>query len=364
MGELLNRQKYKLVDFLSKTFPKQDDAEMILRDLSINQKSIILEGSSSARWNNIIEYVKSKNKLYEILDGLGEIIELHNDGVKEQFTVIKDEITSHTAGYMLPHLHSIILEGKCVLFLGPDAFKCENDNKVIPFTTFLAEKLAEMLSSDNLDIFYEESQKGNLSYLIDRYESREKAAIGDTKAFALTQYEAMTPYPNIYEYLEKLNFPLIVNTNPDLLFGKKNEQDFVHLRYDQTNTHSQELPADFQQKRIVYNIYGSFANTQSILFTENEAVKFTKAAYQKNPPILEEVKAIAKESYGLFVGFNFRDWPIKILFDVLDLKNKPGNYSINETGIEDQHIEYFSKLYNMTFITDDMKSLKTLSNEE
>lgn len=337
---------------------------MILGNLIINSGQIILEGSSSFRWNNIIEYLKREKKLYEVLEGLSELIAPYGEGINKQFDEIKKEIETHTADHLLSHLRQIIPERKCVLFLGPDAFKCINDNKVIPFTTFLAEKLAEMLSSTHLDIFYEESQKGNLSYLIDRYESREKAAIGDTKAFALTQYEAMTPFTNIYEYLEKLNFPLIVNTNPDLLFGKKNEQDFVHLRYDQTNTHSQELPADFQQKRIVYNIYGSFANTQSILFTENEAVKFTKAAYQKNPPILEEVKAIAKESYGLFVGFNFKDWPIKILFDVLDLKNKPGNYSINETGIEDQHIEYFSKLYNMTFITDDMKSLKKLSHEK
>lgn len=348
---LLNRQKHKLLDIIAPAYPLQADAVFVLSNVGINPADIDIDGSSNKRWSNIIEFVKESPQFSPLLEFLTNDYPNRVTVLEKQQKLksVIDEIYKHSPEHLIALLTDIIPKGDCVLFLGPDAFKCIDGSTIRTFNQYLAKQLVdEKLKMSN--IFFEEST--NLGYLIDRYESRENASIADTKAFAAVQYTRIEHNANLhlYQSLARLNFKLILNTNPDLIFGKDNP-DFVRLRYDQSNNKNQLLSDDLANKKIIYNIYGSFDNPQSVLFTEKEAVTFTKGAYEKNPPILQEVKNIVKQSYGLFIGFDFKEWPLKILFDVLDLKNKPGNFSANEESIEDQYLEYYAGQYNMTFVT-------------
>lgn len=350
---LLKRQQYKLVDILSKVYLTLEEAVRVIPD--VQHDDIVLEGSSSMRWNNIIEFIKDTENFSSILNAISEDLALsrpESDKSRKNFEELKTEIYAQTPELLLNHLRDIINRRQCVLFLGPNAFKCVQKDRIVPYSDYLAGKFVAELK--RLDIFCEPTAFNDLSYLIDRYESREAASLADTKAFAAKRYREAIPYIPLYQKLESLNFPVVINTNPEILFGRKdNTEKFIHLRYDKSNVKAQELPADYSEKTIVYNIYGSFDNEHSVLFTEKEAVAFTKGAYEKNPPILQEVRTQVMQSYGLFVGFDFHDWHLKILFDVLDLRNKPGNYSVYDGEIAEQHLEYYSRQFNMTFYTED-----------
>ncbi|WPU99906.1 SIR2 family protein [Mucilaginibacter sp. cycad4] len=350
---LLKRQKYKLVDILSKIYPTLEEVVRVIRD--VRSKDIDIEGASSKRWNNIVEFIKDKDDFSSTLNAISFDLtqsKPESDKDRKNFEELKTEIYAQTPELLLNHLRDIINTRQCVLFLGPNAFKCIQRDRIVPFSDYLAGKFVAELN--RMDIFCEPVAVNELSYLIDRYESREAASLADTKAFAAKWYREATPYIPFYEKLESLNFPVVINTNPEILFGRRaNTERFVHLRYDKSNAQAQALPADYSGKTIVYNIYGSFDNEHSVLFTEKEAVAFTKGAYEKNPPILQEVRTQVMQSYGLFVGFDFHDWHLKILFDVLDLRNKPGNYSVYDGEIAEQHLEYYSRQFNMTFYTED-----------
>lgn len=348
---LLNRQKHKLIDIIARAYPLDADAAFILNNAQIGYQNIDMAGSSNRRWNNIIEHLKDTDHFGTLLDLLENDFPNReaNEEKRRKFEEIISEIKWHSSEHVIELMREVIPKGECVLFLGPDAFKCIHNNTIKVFNEFLCGQLINE-KLEPLNIFYEEGQSDNLGYLIDRYDSREFASVADTKAFAKQQYDLVIqqPYMNLYNTLSNLGFRLVVNTNPDMLFGVGN--DFLRLRYDQSNNKKEELTEELLQRRIIYNIYGSFENPQSVLFTEKEAVGFTKCAYEKSPPILQEVKTIVKQSYGLFIGFDFREWPLKILFDVLDLKNKPGNFAISEEEIPDQYLEYYARQYNMTFV--------------
>lgn len=353
---LSKKHKHQLIDIGVKLVPLQQTVTPILDKAQVEHWEIDLGGAATAMWFNIIEYIDSNNLVDKLLSALIETFD-KNLLLKD----IKEEIAKQSILTLIQHLKSIMATRQCVLFLGPNTFNCLDNNKISSFNKYLSKQLAQELKTN--DIFYDKNEIDNLSYIIDRYETRQKFVIGDTENVAKNIYKNGTILDILYRRIDKFNFPLIINTNPDTilkdLFGETN---YIHRHYDMTNALYEGIPENYNSKTIVYNIFGSFNNPYSILFTEKEAVEFTKKAYEKTPPIPNEIKDIIAKSYGLFLGFNFENWHSKILFDVLDLKNKPGNYSITDenTNILEFNKEYYERQYNMTFLNNDLNTFLTL----
>jgi len=183
--------------------------------------------------------------------------------------------------------------------------------------------------------------------------------MGEIEKQAFECYQNSDLGKTIYEKVAELDFPLIINTNPDVILNDLLKGKCESGFYDLSNSDSNFKPSSKKPKTILYNIFGSFANPFSIIFTEKEAVEFTKRVYEQTPPIPEVIKDIIRKKYGIFIGFDFKEWHLKILFNVLDLKNKPGNYSLSDTNsvIMEHNKEYFERQYNMTFIKNDVFSL-------
>jgi hypothetical protein len=353
---LSKKHKHQLIDIGTNLIPLQENIIPILDKAKIEHWNIDLRGSATAMWFNTIEYTDSYNLVDKLLSVLIETFD-KNLLLKE----IKEEIAKQSIPTLIQHLKSIMVGRQCVLFLGPYTFNCLDNLQISSFNNYLSRQLAGKLSAN--DIFYDKNEIDNLSYIIDRYETHQKFVMGDTEKVAKDIYENGSILDMLYRRLDRFTFPLIINTNPDTiletLFG---EAKYIHRRYDMTNTLQEGIPEDYPSKTIVYNIFGSFKNPYSILFTEKEAVEFTKKTYEKTPPIPDEIKSIIAKSYGLFLGFDFKNWHLKILFDVLDLKNKPGNYSISDThtNILEFNKEYYERQYNMTFLNDDLITFLTL----
>jgi hypothetical protein len=353
---MLRRHKHKLIDFGTTLFFREEEVIPLLNRANIRYKEITLAGSSSDMWRSIVGYANTRSKIEDLINAMIETRQ--SLGLEE----LKTEMAQQSPAVLAEYLKTIIDNRECVLFIGPLVFKymdTEND-KLLHFNSFFARKLSEWLT-DN-DIFFDTDSQDNLSYMIDRYESRALYVPGDTENFAKKVYKELLDLKvlnsNIHRAAELLNFPLIINTNPDtLLDTPQNEGNYIHSWYDISNSFNEvpKIPHDHVDKTIVYNIYGSFVNAFSILFTERETVGFTKSAYKELPPMPPEVINIIKRSHGLFIGFDFKDWHHKILFDVLDLKNKPGNYAIcpQQAEILEYEVEYYHRQYNMTFVHDD-----------
>ncbi|ARS39646.1 hypothetical protein CA265_08280 [Sphingobacteriaceae bacterium GW460-11-11-14-LB5] len=347
---LNNKQFYQLVAFSSRQWPFLQPILPILDQAEIDASKIDLTGPASTMWFNIIKRADSLNQLMKLLEVM--VIKIpNNDHLKE----IKADLAGASFTAQVEHLKTEIRNGHCVLFLGPHFLKYSVGNENIPFSDLFMNELIESL--EKYDISYDKTETDNLSYLIDRFETRDLFVSGDTERKAKKISEENDLNSGTFNRIRQLNFPLIINTNPDTTLENLFPAYYSTGFYDMSN--SQSPPPVDNGKPFVYNIFGSFENPASIIFTEKEAVDFTKNIYQKNPPIPEFIREIIRNRYGIFIGFDFKEWHLKILFNVLDLRNKPGNYAFTEmkSALLERNMEYYRRQYNMSFVKNDVYRL-------
>ena len=336
--------------------PTYDQASMVTRDFTINLNAVDLDKCAPAeRWKRLFDFLDNNNAVSELIEGIKRIYP-GNQKILE----LEKHLQSENPETVINELKQIIASRRCVLFLGPEILKVELEDEKVPFNRILSTEFSKEL--DRRKIYYDVDQKMNLSYLIDRYERSEKIPIGKTENFAKEIYNQCEIDDRIFKLIEQLKFPLIVNTNPDTklvdLFGRSR---FSSTYYDFSSNITPEIGQILGKSDVthVYNIYGSFEDPYSIVFTEKESVEFARKAYERNPLIPKVINETIHKCYGLFIGFNFNDWHLKILFDVLELRDKPQNYSI--TGIANncpEHMrEYFERQYDMKFIKNDIVTI-------
>ncbi|WP_421943353.1 SIR2 family protein [Pedobacter sp.] len=354
---MLDKQdRHRLVELGIKLIQDKSLLNAFLEPAGIKTKNINLNGSPKVFWESVVEQVSAQNKEQAFIAAL---LTKFNESELKDF---KDSIDANSLEKQIAHIKSMIAGRDCVLFLGPEFLTCRDSisRAYIPFNKYLSKKLAQSLMED--DIYFETNEEENLSYIINCYEQSPgffNSMTGYTAEKIYTDGRIMNSF---YHELFEMDFPLIINTNPDTIIPDFFKDRCIQGHYDQTNNPDSifSIPSG-NKKTIVYNIFGSFANPASIMFTEKQAVEFTRRAYQKQPGIPKAIREMVESSFGLFVGFDFLDWHFKILFDVLDLKHKPGNYSITEynTLVEERHKAYYQREYNMRFLTNDIGDLLT-----
>jgi len=336
--------------------PIYAQTSMVIMNFTIDMNFVDLESCApSERWRRLFDHVENNAAISELIEGIKRT-NPGNPKILEMEESFKNEQTEN----VINNLRDIIASRRCVLFLGPEILKVRVSDELIPFNRKLSIEFAKEL--DRRQIYYDQEQKFNLSYLIDRFESG-NPILGKTENFAKNVYDSCVIDDQIFKLIERLKFPLIVNTNPDTrlvdLFSKTR---FPSTYYDFSSNSTPEIMGNILGKpdiTHVYNIYGSFDDPYSIVFTEKESVEFARKSYERNPLIPKVINETIHKCYGLFIGFDFRDWHLKILFDVLDLKEKPKNYSI--TGINNNYPEYmreyFERQYDMKFIKNDIETI-------
>lgn len=335
--------------------PTYTQASVVTRNFTISLNQVDLENCAPfERWKRLFDYVENNAAIQQLIEGIKDIY-TKDTKIIELEKSLKDEQPEK----VINDLKGIIASGNCVLFLGPEILKARTDDEIIPFNRKLSDEF--VLELDRKKVYYDQDQKQNLSYLIDRFESADKR-IGRTENFSKEIYDECQIDDRLFTLIEQLNFPLIINTNPDTqladLFGRKR---FPTTYYNFSNYTTPQIEKISGSPGItqVYNIYGSFENPYSIVFTEKDSVEFARKSYEQNPLIPAAVVETVNRCYGFFIGFDFKDWHLKILFDVLNLKNKPPNYSI--TGINNNYPEYlkeyFERVYDMKFIKNDIGTI-------
>jgi hypothetical protein len=321
---------------------------VVLRDVDLPFSSIDMDsGPVSLRWTRAIDLADNNNQVDAVINA----IILSQPG-NETIKAIRDEFKKQEFESILKRLHSIIRSKNCVLFLGPEVLNCRNGNVIIPFYKHLANEFIKLL--DENKIFFDTEQRSNLSYLIDRYETWSEYVLGMTENFVKDVFDKATIDETLFNLLENFDFPLIINTNPDTRLSKLFPEKYLNSYYNFSDMSPIPLPEPDRNsmQRLVYNVYGSFENEYSIVLNEKDLVDYTKTIYEKNPQLPRKISERVERCYGLFVGFNFHDWHLKILFDVLDLQEKPDNYSISDFSsfISENQKEYFERQFKMTFI--------------
>lgn len=268
-----------------------------------------------------------------------------------------------------------ILDGDCVLMLGPDIPTEEKDiSGCKPVIKLLEENLVKEIKKDK--------KKAALFPNSVRYDTFNDLAFRYSRLFSKRdlQFSVSTffenlkiPCKDIYQDLAAIPFNLIINTSYDNLFveslkshGKKFQTDYYNYRGSSRGN----VSAFTASEPLVYNLYGSIADNKSLVLSEDDMLDFLVNIIKNQPKLPPKILASLadKDKSFLFIGFGFvnKNWYFRILLHVLKAANKNGrSFALDELNppgdMEAPAIVFFREQFRIEFIKTDIKTfVKTL----
>lgn len=368
------RECFRLKISLAQKYQQPDAAKQVATVAGIKTRGISLFGMSALDfWENILTEAEKGGHLVSLLK---VVATQHPDDpeyphwLQELETGISDRQKK---------LAQSIRDGHCVLFLGSGTLWCkdEADDNAQEITTFnraFAKSLAGEMQEQ--DIYFDKRESYNLAYIAQRYGELTQHIPGMQGKLAQEFYEDRRLPTPLHEQLAELPFRVMINTNPDhelaTILNRDSADKCVHRYYSLANAqngHAASGPRPLDPGQVLlYNIFGWFGDRPSIILTESQLLDFTNRILNRNPAldpqVLEEFTATddVPKSY-LFLGFDFDQWYVKIVFQtVLKLiKQKDRAFSIFPKGVAFNQFnrEFFEEEFKCYFIDDDLNKFVT-----
>jgi len=250
---------------------------------------------------------------------------------------------------------------RCIIMLGPKLATVKYNGSWAPTEEVLSEHIADQLDLNNID-YHKEARK-NLLYVSQRLISGQKLRSVELEDIAYDFLKAHTQQiPKEYLAIAELPVHCVINTTPDDFIvrafrevGKRPVSHHYNFKRDIEDL-DQDLYLDNIDKPIVYNLFGSLKDMESVVLTENHKLDFIKNVVQKNPPIPNSIlRHFDKRKSYLFLGFNVENWQYRLLLDSLKLEreNKAFSPSINPTPSV-MTKTFYEERFGFNFIDDEV----------
>ncbi|MGB1204944.1 MAG: SIR2 family protein [Chitinophagales bacterium] len=245
-----------------------------------------------------------------------------------------------------------IKNGRCVLILGPAISHIDGK----PLVQLFSQYLAEELDIENID--YNKKQTQNLQYIIQRYLNIENVVPTDPADEAYAFYKRYThQIPDTLKALARLPFSLVINTTPDDLFFKamqevgKFKSCFFYYNFRREDK-DVKIPDFSEEEPVVYNLYGHYSNPDSLVLTESDRLKFVASVVKNEPRIPVEITSeFDDRKQYLFLGFDFEQWHLPLLFDSLNIEASAAAFvhQSSQYVLSDFKEEFLAKVFRFQF---------------
>lgn len=213
-----------------------------------------------------------------------------------------------------------ISEGSCVLFLGPTAITSKQpDGNFKPLAELCANHLAK-------DLGLSKEEENSLYHVASALRIRAKRSdtmlISDVQDFYNKAEREAQLHPML-EQLADMPFKIIINTTPDDFFARYYATAVRDYRFDFYNfrkpTSDPLYTFGDDAAPLIYNLFGFFKKSESLVLTYSDQLayvnKITGAQHERLPDSL--LAAFNVPRFYLFMGFDFDDWSLRVLFDAL-----------------------------------------------
>lgn len=254
-------------------------------------------------------------------------------------------------------LTETIRRGNCVLLLGPGV---STDDKGIPFSNLLARTLASdpaLQSSPDL------VDAENLPHVAQLFQQKKRSRI--TLELKVKEFynSVMDQTTDFHQEMAALPFTLCINTTPDDFFFNAlkqiNPKEPIRSAYNFKRSNKNSITnVNDSHRPVVYNLYGTPSEQDSLVLTENDLIEFLVAVIKSTPPLPDAIRGKCgdKETSFLFVGFGFHQWYMRILLHILQAQghNNP-SFALEESQFFDhdnrQTAIFFSNAHLINFKT-------------
>jgi TIR domain-containing protein/SIR2-like protein len=217
-----------------------------------------------------------------------------------------------------------IRRGTCILLLGPGVAIDPDDPEQTPLSVSLAHRLAaDATVADDKDLI----DCDNLTYVAQLFHRHKK----DRIELEMVVDDFYQPFdrlkPDFHQDMAALPFTLCINTTPDnflynALFeaGKEPRRDHYNFRRARKVIAVEPII----DKPLVYDLYGSRTEPESLVLTENDRLEFLVNVIKGSPELPPFIRSqfANSDTNFLFVGFGFQQWHNRILLHVLNAQGR------------------------------------------
>lgn len=228
--------------------------------------------------------------------------------------------------------------GQCVLILGPELIV----NKAgIGYKNYFRDILPEKskyFDAENLFYFYDQSDCFTVKDKVIKYYKE----VGD---------------PTLIEMISRIQFPLIINVNPDKAINKVYKNKGIpfaegYFTKDSKTVFNSSIPIPSKEMPVIYNIFGTIDVEQSLILAHKKLYQTIEFLLPKKS-LPDNIELFLNETANsfIFLGFKFDSWQYQLLCHKLIIKSQE-DVKTNISSIDIMENENVSIIMNNSF---DMK---------
>ncbi len=201
----------------------------------------------------------------------------------------------------------------CILLLGP-----ELTAEGLPGSTTLTGELARQLASDIEPPLLATTDLPRVAQQYLAQNGRNDLEREVVRFYAAHEDDSS----EIHEALAAVPFYFAITSCHDSLLRRAMERagkaPFAE-RYNFQGDKEDNVPMGTVDRPLIYHLYGSIQEPESLVLTENDLLDFLVAVVSKNPSLPDNVRsALQKKGKNfLFLGFGIRHWYLRILLHLL-----------------------------------------------
>ncbi len=251
-------------------------------------------------------------------------------------------------------------ETRCILMIGPKLARVKREKEWLPLVDELSVYLSEFLDQEGVE--YDPDSKDDLPYISQKFLNIKGARRVDLEDLTKDFYEKNTQnIPNIYQTLATLPVSTIINVNPDNFIQRALREQgkqclSLHYNFRRETTNAIDIEKISVEKPLVYNLFGSLDETESIVLTEEDQLEFIRNVVRDNPRIPEEIlgQFDHRKTY-LFFGFDLENWQFRLLLDGLKLREENTTVSPREKRypVKETTKSFYEERFNFQFVDKD-----------
>ena len=248
-------------------------------------------------------------------------------------------------------------ETRCILMIGPKLARIRKENEWLPLVEELAVYLCDFLDQEG--VTYDPGSKDILPYISQKFLNIKGARRVDLEDLTKDFYETNTPkMPEVYRHLAKLPVSIIINVNPDNFIQQALREEgkqcvSLHYNFRRETSHSIDIEKISVENPLVYNLFGSLEETESIVLTEEDQLEFIRNVVKDDPRIPEEIlgQFDHRKTY-LFFGFDLENWQFRLLLDGLRLREENTTVSprLKKYPISEATKSFYEERFNFQFV--------------
>jgi hypothetical protein len=242
--------------------------------------------------------------------------------------------------------------------LGPTAVMGTLDGERLPVNVALAKYVRDRLGSDYAELDY--WKPASVAQVALREE--DPVTLGVWVDEFYQQFEDdETELTN----LAHLPFQLVLNTSPlpsvYRAFAKVKERTHSDF-YDRTGRDNAMLPEASIDAPVVYHLYGTLDEPQSMILSESDRLNFIVSVASGEPPLPRNLTSALRDNSRafLFLGFDLTDWQLRVLLHVLDPREndrrriKSFAFEFEDAPVDDATREFYKEGHRIHFFSGEL----------